>query len=185
MRKLIVFIISFILFGCNKTFLIDEKQQLADQVRKKAAMQIKKEKNLNPCGTAGQMMNQIKFLGLSFSYYKKLDVEEGREMVVYAAQTLAEKINAEPRIHPYLFEDPFPPQRTEIYIFLYNPDGSLLPPGELSIILYSYGVVKYKTEDPQTARLKTIYQETYEEALEKLNQFKTESLSPVIAANPC
>ncbi len=169
-KKSIIFLFALILSSCELKYTISEKQKLANEIRIKAAIQIKKEKNLTPAGTMGQMMHEIQILGLMFNYYQKLDLKKGREMVIYAAQTLADKINEEKKIHPYLSTCPFPPQKTEIELYLYNPDGSLLPPGELSIVSLAYGIIKYEIEDPETTYLKTIYQETYEEALEKINQ---------------
>jgi hypothetical protein len=46
------------LFGCGKPFInvVSEKQTLANEVRKKAAVNIIKETNLIPFGSGAQMM---------------------------------------------------------------------------------------------------------------------------------
>lgn len=154
----------------------NEKQNLANSVRRKAAFKIKEEKSLIPCGTGGQMMNDIQMLALSFFYYNLPTMEEARELVIYAAQKLANEINDEPKIYPYLYHYPFSPTHTEIYIFVQNKKNLKIPPDYISVVSLSEGMIEYDIDNPNTNRLKTIYRETYQEALEKLTFSKVEAL---------
>ena len=53
----------------------------------------------------------------------------------------------------------------EIVIYFYNPDGSQVPPGKLSIAAANQGKVVYYIDDPQKHTLKLLHEESYEEAL--------------------
>ncbi|MBX9838516.1 MAG: hypothetical protein K2X69_09415 [Silvanigrellaceae bacterium] len=176
--KCLAFLIAlFFLTSCTydiKESDPNEKQNLANSVRKNAAFKIKKEKSLIPFGTGGQIRNNIQMLALSFLYYDLLTIEEARELVIYAAQKLADEINSEIRIHPYLYQYPFSPTHTEIRIFVQNKKNSLIPPNYISVVSLVRGIVEYDIDNPQTTRLQTIYQETYQEALGKLDPSKAE-----------
>src|SRR3989344_5319801 len=100
-----------------------EKQKLANEVRHKVASQLKDEAQLRPCGTIGQMLNEIQILGLTFYYYKPVDIVEGRKLLLKSVDTMLQEVNRETRIHPYLTRCPFKPRNVEIQIFLFNPDG--------------------------------------------------------------
>ncbi|MBX9838515.1 MAG: hypothetical protein K2X69_09410 [Silvanigrellaceae bacterium] len=169
----------FLFFLVNCTYNIkeqktDEKQKLANSVRKKAALKIKNEKSLMPFGTGGQIKNNIQMLALSFLYYEPLTMEEARELIIYSAQKLTDEINSETRIHPYLYQYPFSPTHTEIRICSQNKNHSMIPAECITFVALAYGIVEYNINDPQTAGLITIHQETYQEALEKLDSSKTE-----------
>ena len=60
----------------------------------------------------------------------------------------------------------------QIRIFLRNPDGSNPISGRLSVISSVDGILEYDIRDPKTDRLKTILEETYEEAHQKLADLK-------------
>ncbi|MBX9838517.1 MAG: hypothetical protein K2X69_09420 [Silvanigrellaceae bacterium] len=176
-KCLIFLFFSFFLISCTYNIQEsdpNEKQNLANSVRRSAAFKIKEEKSLIPCGTGGQMMNDIQMLALSFFYYTPLTMEKARELVIYAAQKLANEINNEPKIHPHLYQYPFSPTHTEIYIFVQNKKNSKIPADYISVVSLSRGIVEYDIKDPQTRRLITIHRETYQEALEKLSSLQAE-----------
>ena len=115
-------------------------------------------------------MNEVRMLALSFFYYKMIDIEEARKLIIYSMQTLAEEINAEKKLRKYLYKYPFPPKRTEIMIIVHNRDYSTVSPEYISVVSFHNGKISYDITNPETNRLDTIYKETYEEALEKLAQ---------------
>lgn len=146
----------------------NDKQTLANQVRKKAASRLKEELKLRPCGTIGQMLHEIQILGLSFYYYQPVDILEGRKLLVKAIDTMLEEVNNESQIHPYLIRFPFKPRNVEIQIFLWNPDGREVSPGSLNVIEASEGYLTYDIHHPTDNGFITVYKETYEEAVQRL-----------------
>jgi hypothetical protein len=147
----------------------NDKQTLANQVRRKAASRLKEELKLRPCGTIGQMLHEIQILGLTFYCYQPVDILEGRKLLVKAIDTMLEEVNNESQIHPYLVRCPFKPRNVEIQIFLWNPDGREVSFGSLCILEAEGGMLRYLIDVPEKANgITTVYQETYEEAIQRL-----------------
>ncbi len=179
-----IFLLASLVVGCSQTLppdvRVSEKQKLANEVRRKVARQMKQEANLRPCGTVGQMMNEIEVLGLSFFYFQPVNIAEGRKLAIQAVEAMLKEINQEPRIHPYLIYYPFEPQNVEITIFLRNSDNSDLPQDALQIIVASEGSLRFKINHPANGGLLTIYKETYQEALDRL----ADSSLPLVPFEP-
>lgn len=145
-----------------------KKEKIADAILRKVATELKHETELRPVGNMGQMLGDVERLGLSFFYYKNIDIVEGRKLLVQAVNAMLTEVNQEKRIHPYLCRYPFLPRNIEIEIFLRNPDGRDVPQGNLWIVRADRGYLEYRIDHPTTKRLVTIYKETYEEAVQRL-----------------
>ncbi len=176
MRFLFYLLAVICLYGCewNRPYQPSDKEKITNEIMKKAATKIYKELGLIPCGTGGQMMDQIKMLGLSFDYREPVDIEIGRRLLVAAVQEFATEINADVRIRPYLDKFPFEPKNIEIAIFLQDRNGKDFGQGILCIISAKNGFLEYDIHNPNE-RLKTIYRETYEEALRILSDIEQSS----------
>jgi hypothetical protein len=164
---LMVFIYSCGSPSADSTYLPD-KQSLAIEVRNQTFAQLKKEKELYPFGTGSGMMDQIRMLALSFRYYKEVDINQARELLMIAGTVFINNVNSNEQIRPFLQNYPFKPNNIQIRIFIQNPNGSGPDPGKLSAVTMVKGVLDYMINDPETNRLKTVYKETFEEATEKL-----------------
>jgi hypothetical protein len=167
--SLFVILISFV-SSCAApipdVYKISEKEQLANQVIRQAFSQLRKEKDLEPFGEGGQMMHQIQMLALSFSYYKPLDIEQAREMLIYVSTTFLDIINKNEKIRPYLDNYPFDLKNIEIRIVVRGGDKS--DPDKLVFVSMHRGVLGYDIREFGTILLKEFYRETYEEAVERL-----------------
>lgn len=144
------------------------KSSLIHLVRTKTVKQLKFEHELYACGTGVQAMYQIEMLALSFDYFKPVEIENGRELLITALDTYVANINDEKKIHSHLGHYPFTPKDIEIRIFIRNLDGSDLPPGRLTSVSSYEGVLRYRIFDPKTNRTTDVYEETYAEAKQKL-----------------
>lgn len=180
MRIIFVFILCIFVFSCDKScppvaYEISEKEKLADAIMAKVAMKLRKEFSLIPCGTGGGMMYQIRMLALSFDYRKRIDIQEGRELIVAAVNEFISEVNADERIRPYLDNYPFESKNVEIRIFFSNPNRSEVPLGQLSAISITRGIVDYCSFDSKKMRMETIYKESFEEAVTKIMQQESQS----------
>ena len=167
--RLFLIAIVFVV-GCEQphskiTYEPSAKQKLANEIRKKVAFQLKAEKDLIPSGSGGQMMDEIKMLALSFDYYKPIDIDKGRKLLIEAVHEFVAAVNADERIRPYLGNYPFESRNIEIRIFLRNPNGSNPALGKLSVLSAIEDILEFDTHDPKTGRLTTLYTETFEEAV--------------------
>ncbi len=171
MRFVFILLLITFSFSCNKSnYRPSSKELLADEILKNSAIKLRKEKDLRLIGTGGGMMNEVRMLALSFNYYKPIDIEKGRELLITATRALADEVNGDTEIRKYLKNYPFGPENIEIRIFLRKPNVSDVAPGELSVISMLEGTLDYDIRDQVTDRLKTVCEETYEEALTKLNE---------------
>jgi hypothetical protein len=169
---LFLFLIIFIT-SCDSPYPIDNshlpnKQTLANEVRNQTFAQLKKEKELYPFGTGSGMMDQIRMLALSFRYYKEIDIEEARELLMAVGTLFLKNINGNDRIRPYLTNYPFRPENIDIAIFLQKPNGSEPDLDKLTIIEMTDGILKYSIRSSETGRLTRICKETFVEAAAKL-----------------
>ncbi len=165
--------IFFLIFlvGCN--FEPEEprkptKQETAIAVRNRTAHQLKVENNLIPCGSGSQMMNQIEMLALAFDYFQPLDIDSARPLLITAADKFLKEINEDESIRPYLSNYPFEPKNIEIIMYLYQPNRTIVPDGDLTVIDLEQGKCRYKINGPDD-RFHTILEETYEDAVMKIN----------------
>ena len=172
-QNLVIFFVALGMVACRQSPSSEdragiEKEKLADGVLRKAAAQVKRETGLRPAGTIGQMLREVQILGLSFDYCKPIDIAEGRQLLLKAADTLLGEVNRETRIHPYLIRCPFAIRNVEIEIFLSTPEGGDVAPGSLRVIDLCGGVLRYQIAHPKRRGFLTIYKETHKEALERL-----------------
>jgi hypothetical protein len=173
-RFLLPLILNVLVTACakislNTDYQENRKSELLNEISSSVFKQLKKEKNLCPVECGGRMMDQITLMHWGFFYYKDISIEEARKLLMLAASQFLETFNADGRIRPYLATHPFKPENIEIRIFLKKPDGSELGPEKLHVISMIEGVLRYKIESSEDARLKTVHKETYNEAASKLN----------------
>jgi hypothetical protein len=150
-----------------------EKERLADEVLASAAIKLRNEKGLVLCGTGGGMLGQIRMLALSFDYRNPVTIQKGRELLIAAVQTLVAETNRNEKIRPYLQNYPFSSTNVEIRIFLQNNDGSNFGQEELCAITAIDGILRYRAESRNGQLENLLYKETYEEALRKLEQLRS------------
>jgi len=177
--RLFTVIFIFFVSSCNQSplgagYKLRDDEYLVDIVERQAARQLQKELSLQLVGTGAQMMDEIRMLSLNFEYDKPIEAYEGRKLLVRAVDVFLATINANEEIRPYLIQYPFKPENIEIRIFLRSADRSDVPPGKLSVVTALEGVLEYDIEHPVTTRLVTAYQETYQEAVDKLAANSTE-----------
>ncbi len=173
MISLLIFILAVFMSACNMAYdgnNPNKKGDSAREVRRRVAYKLKKEKELYPCGTGAQMMDEIQMLGLAFNYFQPVDIEKSRKLLIDAVDEFVNAVNEDTEIRPYLGNYPFEPKNIDIRIFMKNRDGSELPRGVLHCISSIDGILEYDISDPQTGRLRTIFKETYAEALERLGR---------------
>jgi|SRR5579872_2789377 len=172
MNKLFrLFLISLIITGCNLPQPADprEEQRLINDVRRQVFTKLKKEKELVPFGTGGQTADGIKMLCLAFLYYKPVDIDTGRKLLIDGLNELVSAVNAEKDIHRYLYNYPFEVKNAEISISIHKSDGTDFGEGKLCIISAQNGILEYLTWNPDKNSLITVFSETYEEALQRIN----------------
>ena len=172
MKKILLLLIVVLISGCDikefeSPYKPNEERALINQVRGRVAMQLKKEKNLYPCGFGGGAVDKISMLALSFNYYNEIDIEKARDLLVTAGSLFIKEVNDNEQIRPYLKNYPFEPTNIEIRIFLRKPNGAFCDPDTLHVVSMINGKLDYEIDNSITHLFETIYSETFEEALAK------------------
>lgn len=145
------------------------QEALVNELRNQTFKQLKEEIGLRPFGVGGRMMDQIKVIGLNFHYYKEVDINQARKLLMVAGKLLMSNVNINEQIRPHLENYPFGPNNIRIRIFFRKPNGSKVDLDNLSVATLVDGILDYDITSSETGRLKTIYEETFEDAAFKLN----------------
>jgi len=141
---------------------------IAFEIAKELFFKLAKEKQLYVCEYGGGGKKPIGLIHCGLNYYKPIEIEEARELLVTTTNQLLHAFNEDVRIHPYLSTYPFKPENVQIRIFLYNADGSLCAKEKLHAISNLRGRLDYMNECPDKRWLQKVLVETFEEAEAKL-----------------
>jgi hypothetical protein len=174
MRILFCLIFLVLFSGCEKRPILyhpDPKWDTADviynnQIGKPVFLQLKKENNLKviESGWGLRGRKNIRCMHCGFAYHNEITVEEARKLLLETGNLYLKTINENEKIRPFLENYPFGPENIEIRIFI-NPEKTMQKSDKLRVITIVDGKLSYMIRDQY---LTTIYEETYEEALDKL-----------------
>ena len=113
-------------------------------------------------------MYNIRSLALSCDYYKEIDIEEARKLLVEAGILFLKTANEHEKARPYFANNPFGLKNIQLRFFIQKKDGSEFGSDKLSVITLLDGKLEYEISLPRPQGLTTICEETFEEAAEKL-----------------
>ncbi len=171
--------LSILLFlsSCNalsSEYEPPEYEKLADRITLKTSDKIERETGLRLIGTGGGMMNKVRMMAMIFVCYKEINMEEGRELVIYGVNEYLSAINSNEELRPHLVHYPFKPQDVQITLHIRGSDNRGVPIGALSVVEEIEGKVVYKVFEPYPVVIKRIREETFEEAVQLLNEKKND-----------
>ena len=174
----IVTILAFV-SGCSSfSYQLPNYEKIADAITANTAKKLEEQKKLYLIGTGGRMMHDIQAMHMSFQFFHEVDLEEARELIVYALREYLSDINNNEEVRPYLHNYPFTAKNVEIRIFIYGPDRNELPPEKIVYISSRNGILRYyiRADDDHP-----ICKETYEEALGKVVSSQEVIVNEVVA----
>jgi hypothetical protein len=164
LKIFLILICNILLVSCLKKEDIRQKSdKIEHEILNKTIRQLKKEKKLKFLGFGESGNVRLSMLSLSFSTDKSYEINNGRKMIIYCAETFLKNINSNEQMRPYLQNYPFNSKNIEIFLLL-NIKTKIPNKQELESIVLSHGYIRYEISDEQD-NLKTIHKETYEEAL--------------------
>ena len=82
-QRFFVSVFLIFLVGCSPSL---DYEYLADQASYRTAKQLHEQKELYLFGTGGEMMGDIQMMDIAFHYYHIVNIEEARNLIIYAAQ---------------------------------------------------------------------------------------------------
>ena len=124
-------------------------------------------------GHGGAFRKKINKINLTFYIQKEQSIDEMRDLMVHLANDFLTQINSNDEIRPYLVEYPFRVERLHFGVlifdskkkFIVNPANSI---EKLAVGRLLNGRLNYSIRNEEQENLQLIYQETFEEALEKV-----------------
>src|SRR5690348_9149685 len=89
-------------FGCSSfRDQIPDYERIADKITNRTAEKLKKEKKIILIGIGGRMMDDIQMMAMSFNYYQEVNLEQARELLIYAVNEYLSDINNNQDVRPY------------------------------------------------------------------------------------
>ena len=164
MKLLILLILNlFIVAECNSA---PRHVQLVNNITGPFCKELQKTHHLYLIGSGGGMMDNVESISLTFVSHQKVNVEQGRKILVELAETLLYGINSYFPIRPYLNTFPFTANNLDISILFETPSGEFLSGDYLASLSGDEGRVSYAKYDPSNKKLFTVYREPYSKAIE-------------------
>ncbi len=145
--------------------------KMAHSLTAQTAKKLAKEKGLVLIGTGGGMMDDIKMMSMSFNYYKEVDLNSARQVLVGTVNEYLAIINNDEELRPFLHNYPFTSKNVEICIWIYKPDGKYLPPGKIAYLCARNGKLSYYAERPgESFPRNLVLKEDYEEGFQRISK---------------
>ncbi|MCB1067832.1 MAG: hypothetical protein KDK56_06565 [Simkania sp.] len=166
--------------GTKMEYVIPPYEKMANQITAETADRIRTQFNLDPVGSGGAMMHDVKVMALSFNCYRPLSIDESRELVINCVNEYLKSVNENKEIRPYLHNFPFNEQNIELVIFIFEDNKfTKIQSGQVSSVSTLNGKIRYKTRSAEDQyKREILHQETYEEALRILKEQSAREMSP-------
>lgn len=169
---IILFLTSFIMSFSQNGYRISEGEKLVNSTLEKSMKVITEKYEVKPRGVGAAMPGgPIQILTLCFNTKYPLTKEQLRELLVNLANELVHQVNENTKIQKYLKEIPFTIRNTKIIIQNTDKNGFEVFDPEISVARITEGKLIYRTTDKNdTFKYKNEFEETYEEALKKIEK---------------
>jgi len=153
--------------GTKMEYVIPEYEKISDKITAKTAENLSRKYQLDPIGSGGSMMHDVKKLALSFNCYHPLSVDDSRALIVKCVNEYVKSVNDDKEIRPYLHDYPFTEKNIELVIFFYEDNQfTKIEPGQVSNVSTINGKVFYKTRSAEDQyKRETLHEESYAEAV--------------------
>lgn len=147
---------------CSESVHINAAHKVMNSFNKK----MKKDK-LHLFSSGGAMMDDIQQITLGYEAYKNLNVSDARILFIKKIEALLSEINSDLEIRPYLHDYPFTSRNIFFKISFCKDNGEFVDPPYIAYVslINIKNRVYYSVYDQRTDMLKTVYEESYEEAL--------------------
>lgn len=162
-----------LLFGFivpSREHILPRGEELVNITLAKTAKIIKEKYKIRPCGVGVAMCGgPIQELTLCFSTDFPHSKEQLRTLLIKSAQELVLQVTENKEIQEHLKKPPFVIKNVQIIIYNHKKDGSEVYDPGISTADISNEILTFSTVDSlNTFRYKNEFEETYEEALEKM-----------------
>ncbi len=143
-----------------------EDIKLVDELVANFENEIEKEFKIRAMGSGGSMPFDVESISVDFASMDSMNVEEARRLMVTLKERLAERINQNEKLRPYLRDYPLSTTWARIRLVFFSRNGDEYMDGGMCHVLDSPpGKISYIAKNPETKIRETVFEEPYEEAL--------------------
>jgi len=154
--------------SCSHT-VVPPHIRAADEITNPFIQNAKNKYGLGILGTGGRMMGEVETISVSFITCGEYDIKEARKHFLTIVTPFVNEIKSSVKFKPYLIHPESPEKIAHISItYITSTKQDPLPPKIAHVGMYD-GMVVYSVSYHPLQALRTIYEETYQEALEKIN----------------
>lgn len=174
-------LVSFVYISVSFINIFDDTPEhikvgdkVSNKVRSKISKEIERKFHVKEMGSGGGMRDKVEKLSLAFVCHQTVLKEDARPLLVAIFQYFLERVNEDSEIRPYLCNHPFGVENFDLSIHFRDKKGTALPNPYIGFTFCKEGNIVYYIEDPNNPNLlqkdKTLFTETYEEALAILHK---------------
>lgn len=170
--NIVYLLIAFIFFSTgwanNVPENISAEEKLVNKILEKSSSKISKTYQIKRFGEGASMPSGIiNTLNLHFLVYRSLTHEESRKLLLCCVYDFLEEINSHPEIAEYASFFPFNEKNIKMTLYIRDSKGHYLYSPWVSVLQLTQGNLDYYTRDKK-GDIDITYEETYQEALEKV-----------------
>jgi hypothetical protein len=138
---------------------------IADQLSLNFSKKMKEKFGFDLLGMGGGGFHDFNALSMHFNSPNVLELSEARILILEVVSEFLNSINSDKNIKPYLRNYPFDASNIR-FLIGFTKNNQYPIEGKVAFIGFSYGKINYATFDHENDRLKNIFRETYDEALQ-------------------
>ncbi len=151
--------------------------KLSDKIYFAYNKEMCKRNRLSLVGKGGAMMGDIQQVDAFYDSYERLNVEEARRLFVDVAEGYISRYNQNEEVRPYLRNYPVTIDNFRIRIGFENENRQHMDGGYVALVSYINAKrrIFYSGYDHETKKFTDLHEESYETALEIVQQEKSAS----------
>lgn len=143
-KRFSLLLLFLIHFTSEAHLLFYSKQEiLTNQLSAKVAKELSERYKIDPIGFGNTIDEEIKGLSLSFNCYRKMSLDDYRELIVKCTEDYLNQINSNQEIKPYLNPQLFSANQIDLAIYAFSENQKQLDIGQLSCIHLIKGTIYY------------------------------------------
>lgn len=165
MRKILILLVGASLAACSAA----PPHILAAHKITKPFIQKSRNQGLDVLGTGGRMMNHVEDISVSFIGYGKYNLEEARRHFLEVVRPFVKEISESQDLRQYLAHPNHPERAAQVSISYIDVDGGRVQKPFIAHVIMVNGKIVYSVSDSPMTLYRTVHEETYQEALQKIN----------------
>ncbi len=166
---------AFIVVMCSCTTLSPTSREFY-RVAGKANSRITKAIPVRSGGVGGMLPNKIRKYDGTFYFSEPMTIEQGRKFVLRAAQIALDTFNSDQAVQEYLEDVPFTEKNLMVFIFVNPKENCVIDPTAVYLACLVNGKLIYESKNYGQNTYLKIFEETYEEALQRFQECEGNSL---------